>query len=122
MAVLQFGNDAALIVQLIRGRLFCPHHHCQSISKFHQKKWGKTRIKTELKSRNISEYLIAKSLKEITDIDYINTFEELSQKIWDTIIEKNDLKKRKKFCDTLLRKGWENHRVYDKVIELEKTN
>lgn len=93
-----------------------------TISKFHQKKWGKIRIKTELKARNISEYLIAKSLKEITDIDYTNTFEELSQKTWDTIIEKNDLKKRKKFCDTLLRKGWESHRVYDKVIELEKTN
>ncbi|GAA4046725.1 regulatory protein RecX [Flavobacterium chungnamense] len=91
-----------------------------SISKFHQKKWGKIRIKNELKARKISDYLVNKALKEIPTEEYEMTFETLSEKHWETITEKNDLKKRKKFCDYLLRKGWESERIYEKVKELEK--
>jgi regulatory protein len=91
-----------------------------SISKFHQKKWGKIRIKIELKARKISDYLVTKALKEIPTEEYEITFEILAEKHWETITEKNDLKKRKKFCDYLLRKGWESERIYEKVKELEK--
>jgi regulatory protein len=91
-----------------------------SISKFHQKKWGKIRIKNELKARKISDYLITKALKEIPAEEYEMTFETLAEKHWESITEKNDLKKRKKFCDYLLRKGWESERIYEKVKELEK--
>ena len=91
-----------------------------SISKFHQKKWGKIRIKNELKARKISDYLVTKALKEIPTEEYEITFEILAEKHWETITEKNDLKKRKKFCDYLLRKGWESERIYEKVKELEK--
>ena len=90
-----------------------------TISKFHQKKWGKIRIKNELKARKISEYLITKSLKEIPLEEYETTFLTLSEKFWDTITEKNPLKKRKKCCDYLLRKGWESDLVYEKVKQLE---
>lgn len=90
-----------------------------SISKFHQKKWGKIRIKNELKARRISDYLITKSLKEIPVAEYEMTFQTLAEKHWDTIAEKNALKKRKKFCDYLLRKGWESDWVYEKVKQLE---
>jgi regulatory protein len=88
-------------------------------SKLHQKKWGKKRITNELKARNISAYLITKSIKEIDASDYESMFEQVSNKHWETITEKNTLKKRKKFCDYLLRKGWESERVYEKVKELE---
>ena len=91
-----------------------------SISKFHQKKWGKIRIKNELKARKISDYLITKTIKEIPNEEYFETFEVLSSKHWETILEKNILKKRKKFCDYLLRKGWESEMVYGKLKELEK--
>lgn len=91
-----------------------------SISKFHQKKWGKIRIKNELKARKISDYLVTKALKEIPSEEYEMTFETLAEKHWEVIIEKNDLKKRKKFCDYLLRKGWESERIYEKVKELKK--
>ena len=91
-----------------------------SISKFHQKKWGKIRIKNELKARKISDYLVIKALKEIPAEEYEMTFDTLAEKHWETITEKNELKKRKKFCDYLLRKGWESERIYEKVKELEK--
>lgn len=90
-----------------------------TISKFHQKKWGKNRIKNELKARKISEYLISKSLKEIPFEEYEVTFQTLAEKHWDFISEKNTLKKRKKCCDYLLRKGWESELVYEKVKQLE---
>jgi regulatory protein len=90
-----------------------------TISKFHQKKWGKIRIKNELKARKISDYLISKSLKEIPSEEYYEIFQILSEKHWENLTEKNLLKKRKKFCDYLLRKGWESDWVYEKVKELE---
>lgn len=45
-----------------------------SISKFHQKRWGKIRIKNELKSRRVLDYLINKALKEIPLEKYYGTF------------------------------------------------
>jgi len=91
-----------------------------SMSKFHQKKWGKIRIKNELKARKISDYLISKALKEIPINEYQSTFEDLAEKYWNTISEKNDLKKQKKCCDFLIRKGWETDLIYDKIKELKK--
>lgn len=92
-----------------------------AISKFHQKKWGKIRIKNELKARKISDFLITKAIKEIPLEEYEATFHTLAEKQWESSVEKNSLKKRKKFCDYLLRKGWESQSVYEKVKELEKS-
>ena len=83
------------------------------------KQWGKVRIVNELKLRQISQYNITQALKEIDEDDYLDTFENLAQKTWYTITEKNSLKKRKKFCDSLLRKGYESDLVYEKVKTLE---
>ena len=92
-----------------------------TISKFHQKKWGKIRIKNELKARRISDFLITKSLKEIPSEEYETTFEILSEKHWETLPERDSSKKRKKFCDFLLRKGWESDKIYEKLKQLEKS-
>ncbi len=91
-----------------------------AVSKFHQKKWGKNRISNELKLRQISDYLIRKGLNAIPDEEYETAFAELAQKTWEAVPEKNTLKKRKKFCDTLLRKGWESDWVYEAVKKLER--
>src|SRR5690554_4785533 len=77
------------------------------------KKYGKIRIVNELKYRNISNYNIKKALEEIPNQMYQNTFAELSEKAWSSIIEKNSMKKKKKFCDYLLRKGYESDLVYE---------
>jgi regulatory protein len=92
---------------------------CFARGKFRIKKWGKIRIVNELKSRTISQYNINTALKEIDDEEYTTTFHSLSEITWVNITEKNKLKKRKKFCDFLLRKGFESQLVYEKVKELE---
>ena len=83
------------------------------------KYWGKIRIVNELKSRHISQYNINTALKEITIEEYSNTFDSLATRTWDGMTESNTLKRRKKFCDFLLRKGYESGLVWEKVKELE---
>jgi regulatory protein len=84
------------------------------------KYWGAIRITNELKARNVSQNIIATALKEIKTEEYFTTFENLAIRIWENSTEKNILKKRKKICDYLLRKGYESQLVYEKVKELEK--
>ncbi len=81
--------------------------------------WGKVRIVNELKFRKITQYNINLALKEITLEEYTATFHIVSERHWNTIRETNMQKKRKKFCDYLLRKGFESNLIYEKVKELE---
>ena len=87
--------------------------------KFNHKKWGKQRIVRELRYRDISKYNIDLGLKEISEEDYENTFNDLAQKRFLQLSSENNLqKKRKKLADYLLYRGWESFLVYDKVREL----
>lgn len=83
------------------------------------KYWGKIRIVRELKMRGISEYNIKQGLKELDLDEYLEHFNDLSGRHWDQMTDRNKLTKRKKFCDFLLRKGFESDLVYAKVKELE---
>ncbi|TDD99605.1 regulatory protein RecX [Flavobacterium cellulosilyticum] len=83
------------------------------------KHWGKIRIINELKFKKISQTLITIALQEIKPEEYATTFHALSERHWETIREINILKKRKKFCDYLLRKGFESNLIFEKVKELE---
>jgi regulatory protein len=85
------------------------------------KSWGKIRIVNELRARNITQYNINLALKEITPEEYDDTFERLAQRHWESLPERNTLKKRKKFCDFLLRKGYESDLVYAKAKSLEQS-
>lgn len=83
------------------------------------KNWGKIRIVNELKFRNITTYNINLALKEISQQEYTETFHRLAEKHWESIQEANTTKKRKKFCDYILRRGFESNLVYEKLRELE---
>lgn len=85
------------------------------------KSWGKIRITNELKARNISQRNIAAALKEISLEEYSETFERISHRMWESITGAITQSKRKKFCDYLLRKGFEGNLVYDRLKELEKS-
>lgn len=86
------------------------------------KHWGKIRIVNELKFKNISQTIINSALKEISPEEYRATFHNLAEKQWEINRETTVLKKRKKFCDYLLRRGYESNLVYEKVKELENCN
>ncbi|WP_435623738.1 regulatory protein RecX [Flagellimonas sp.] len=88
--------------------------------KFNIKKWGKSRIKNELKLRDISKYNIQLALKEIDEEDYFTTLDLLAKKRLSQLSESNKARKRKKLADYLLYRGWESQLVYEKVMELTK--
>ena len=83
------------------------------------KHWGKIRITNELKFRGINQTLINIALIEISPEEYYTTFDNLANRHWESITETNSLKKRKKFCDYILRRGFESNLVYEKLKELE---
>lgn len=111
----------AIIVHLIASNFLNESRFACSFArgKHRIKHWGKIRIVKELKFRKISQYNINLALKEITTEEYEATFHNLAERNWESIRELNPLKKRKKFCDYLLRKGFESNLVYEKVKELE---
>ncbi len=84
------------------------------------KKWGKIRITNELKARNISQRNVTTALRNISPEEYLTTFEETAERNWESIVGEITQAKRKKFCDYLLRKGFESNLVYDKLRDLEK--
>lgn len=120
---LSFHEKEELMVYLIDNNFLNEERFAQSFvrGKHNYKKWGKVRITNELKARNISSTIIKIALKEINDSLYFEMFDDLANKHWETISEKNIMKKRKKFCDYFIRKGWENELIYDKVKELERS-
>lgn len=75
--------------------------------KFRMKGWGRTRIKNELKQRQISEYCIKKAMKEISDEDYMATLEKMARSRWDLLKKEAPLNRLRKTQDHLLYKGYE---------------
>ncbi len=111
----------AVVVHLIQHNFLNEERFARSFArgKHRIKNWGKNRIVSELKQRHISAPNIKCALSEISDSEYEEIFDKLAERHWETITERNPQKKKKKFCDYLLRKGWESNLIYAKVKELE---
>lgn len=86
--------------------------------KFRIKKWGRIRLKAELKKRQISKYLIKSALEQISEKDYLFTFEELANRKANSIKADSILLKKKKLADYLIYRGWESSLVNNKVNQL----
>jgi regulatory protein len=114
----------AIVVHLLQNNFLNEERFSRSFArgKFRIKHWGKIRIINELKQRQISAPNIKCSLTEISEEEYHDSFDKLAQRHWETIRETNVQKKKKKFCDYLLRKGWESNLVYGKMKELSSTS
>lgn len=83
------------------------------------KQWGKVRISKELKFKKIAQINITTALKEISEEEYLVTFHKLAERNWENSTDTIAIKKRKKQCDFLLRKGFESNLVYEKIKDLE---
>ena len=112
-----------VIVHLIEHNFLNEERFARSFArgKHRIKLWGKIRIVNELKQRQISAPNIKCALTEIFEEEYQYTFDKLAERYWETIKESNVQKKKKKFCDYLLRKGWESNLVYEKLKEMSST-
>lgn len=86
--------------------------------KFRIKKWGKIKIKQELKFREISAPIIKIALTEIDHQKYTTTLYELAEKKIRLLKESDKFKKKRKLADFLLRKGYESNLVYEVTNEV----
>nr|WP_157207298.1 regulatory protein RecX [Mariniflexile maritimum] len=100
-----FLNEARFAKAFVRG-------------KFKFKAWGRRRLTFELKQKDVSKVNINQALADISDAEYIGVFNDLAEKKALSIKEPNVLKKKKKFTEYFLYRGWESHLVYDKANEL----
>jgi regulatory protein len=81
--------------------------------KFRIKKWGKIKIKQELKAKHVSDYCIKKGLAVIDSTEYINTLKKVLALKAKSITEKNFLKKKQKLVRYALGKGYEQDLIFD---------
>ncbi|MEA5403128.1 regulatory protein RecX [Arcicella sp. DC2W] len=84
-------------------------------SKFRQKRWGRLKIRQELKMRGVSEYCLKAGMSEIDDEDYLQTLTELLEKKAKEIKESNPLKRKQKLLSYALSKGFESDLVFDLI-------
>ena len=114
----------SIVVHLIQAGFLNEERFAREFTrgKFRQKGWGRIRIRRELKMREISEYLIRKALEELDPATYFSRFEVLARKRWEQLGNETDpLKKKRKFADFLVYRGWETGMVLDMLAELERT-
>src|SRR5690606_21074707 len=78
--------------------------------KFRLKKWGRLRIKKELKYK-VNETCVNIGLKEIDDQEYWETLVYLAEKKWNKIKEQDPYKIKIKLYQFLTYKGYENDLV-----------
>jgi regulatory protein len=81
--------------------------------KFRIKKWGRVKIKMELKKRRVSDNLIRDALKTIDEIEYVKTLQQLLEQKSREVKEKHPLKKQQKVMRYLASKGFEQDLIWD---------
>ena len=88
--------------------------------KFRIKHWGRLKIKSELKGKQISSYCIAAALGEIDDAKYNETMQRLAVKKWNSIkgAGTNVFVKMTKTRDHLLRRGYEANLISLEIRKL----
>ena len=113
-----YGDDLEeIIVDLIQDKFLDEQRFALSFArgKFRYKKWGRTRIRRELKMRDISDYCMKKAMAEIEEEDYIQTIQTLLTKKNQEVKEKNPFKRRKKLADYVIGKGYESFLVWNEI-------
>lgn len=90
--------------------------------KFRVKKWGRNKIKQELKLKKISEYCIKQGLKEIDNEQYIQVLEKEAFQKYKASKDKNILVKANKTAQYLISRGFETDLVWDVVKSISKNN
>ncbi len=87
--------------------------------KFRIKKWGRVKIKLELKKRKISDYCIKKAMQEIDDSDYIKTLKDLIAKKSKEIKGGKDYQRKYKIAKYIASRGFEQDLIWD-VLKLDE--
>ena len=86
--------------------------------RFRIKKWGRTKIKYELKQKQVSEYCIKKALKQIDEEDYLKVLGKLVKEKFASLRSYQPLTRKKKTIAYLQQKGYE----YELILRCIENN
>jgi regulatory protein len=103
-----------IIIQLMQENFLNEERFARSFArgKFRIKKWGRIKIKQQLKQREISSPIIKLAMEEIEDEVYYQTLYDIAEKKISLIKEADVYKKKMKLINFLLQRGYESHLVY----------
>ena len=83
--------------------------------KFKIKRWGKIKIKNELKIRQISQNCIDKGLLQIDDKEYMKILENLYINKRDSLKDTNQFIRKGKISKYLQQKGFESNLIWELI-------
>lgn len=105
----------SIIAELVTGNFINEERFAKAYAggKFRIKKWGRVKIRIELKKKGITDYCIRKGLQEIDGDEYeealLKIIEERARKTHD----RNPLKKNYKIAQYVISRGYEPQLVWD---------
>jgi len=104
-----------IIVKLIEDNFLNEERFATAFArgKFIIKKWGRIKIKQELKQKRVGEYCLKKAMQQIDEIEYMATLTKLIDSKRNLIKEKNPIKLKYKLMNYVLSKGYEKDLVFD---------
>lgn len=111
-----FGDESeAIIAWLIENNYLNEERFARIFagSKFRQKKWGRIKIRQELKMRGVSDYCLKAGMSEIDGDDYMVTLQEIIEKKSRDIKDSNKLIIKQKLVKFALSRGFEHDLVFD---------
>lgn len=112
-----------LLAELISSNFLSEERYAEAFTsgKVRIKRWGRIKIRTELKRKMISNYSIEKAFKEIDLDEYWNNLVHLTERKWEASSkEKDDYKRKAKVYRYLSSKGYETDLIKDAVEEVSK--
>ena len=118
-----YGDPAEeVIADLIREKYLDEERFARSYArgKFKMKRWGRYRIRAELKKRDISAYCIKKAMTEIGDGEYYATLcQELERRDGVEKAGQHPYLRRRKLADYMVKRGYESGLVWQAINDLE---
>ncbi len=108
-----------IISQLIQNNFLNEERFAMAFAhgKFAIKKWGRIKIKQELKQKRVSDYCLKKALQQIDETEYINTLKKIIETKRKLIKEPNKVKLKFKLMSYALSKGYEKDLIFDILNE-----
>ncbi len=117
------GHELEIIItELIQENFLNEERFARSFArgKFRIKRWGRIKIKIELKKRDVSAYCIKKGLSEIDDIEYYDTLEKVILTKKKSLKPDTEFKQKYKLVQHAMRRGFETALAWEVVHECFK--
>lgn len=118
-----YGDDLEeVMAELISDNFLNEERFARSFArgKFRMKSWGRVRIMSELRARQVSEYCMRKALEEIPEDEYFTTANRVILQRLGAETELNPFKRKAKVAAYAVRRGYELELIWKILNTLEE--